>query len=133
MSRVACAALVVALWAAPFVGAAESKLGLIVGQTKEGVVVASVNGGSAADFMGLRADDKIVQFKYTPAGGKEGGVVMNPTLDAAKPLLDGRLGRYELMVLPKGKDKPVPINGQLVERVEKDRKVLVFVRDRERP
>jgi hypothetical protein len=120
--RLPLTAALVALvcWPSPSI-AADSRIGLILGQTKEGASVARVADGSVADFMGFKEGDVIVRYTY--ATDKEKA---NPRVDDMKELLDSKQGYYKIVVRSKNAERTIA--GTL--KLKEDKKTLIFIRDR---
>jgi hypothetical protein len=108
---------------------ADPMIGAIVSQTKQGPLISNVDGAGVAHFMGLRDNDKIVKFRYTPLDEKTPGKeITNPDVKQLSPLTEGKPGRYEIE-LQRGTDSPILVKGQLTERDKGGKKTLVFFRD----
>ncbi len=115
--------------AMPYAVSAEPMIGAIVSQTKQGPLISNVDSAGVAHFMGLRNNDKIVKFRYTPFDEKTPGKeIINPSAKELSPLTEGKPGRYEIE-LQRGTDSPILVKGQLTERDKGGKKTLVFFRD----
>ncbi|MBN9119235.1 MAG: hypothetical protein J0I06_08750 [Planctomycetes bacterium] len=100
--------------------AGESRLGLVVGQTKDGAQVSTVADGSAAKFMGFKKDDRIYRIEVD---GKERNVRSPKDLDE---LLNCKEGRYKIYINRNGTNLEKPITGAL----KNERGVPYFIPER---
>jgi C-terminal processing protease CtpA/Prc len=101
------------------------KLGMAVVQNDDGVRVAGVTVGGVADLMGLQEGDTITFYR---GGGVEKKA---PTLTDMKAFLDGKEGRY-LLVVQHRKGGTTEIAGSLSVFKSDPNKVL-FIPDKKPP
>ncbi|MBM3983715.1 MAG: hypothetical protein FJ304_26285 [Planctomycetes bacterium] len=123
MCRFGRSVAIAALFLCPVsAAAAESKLGAVVGQTKDGAQVSTVASGGVAGLMGFKRGDFVKQYQFD---GKARPVTAPKDMDE---FLTGKPGKYKIVVRRDGRD--VTIEGEIVAKPDlKDPKKerLIFV------